>query len=147
MSDYAPLMVLYQKSSIFSEKKCFCCKIQNAFPVSGQLYTTHLLSLEALLTVIDSTQAHCQDKVVSSTAQQDQSETLLAEGEGSTKNGTNTLAGKHNQLSLYGHLSVRTFKTYCLDSVVFTCVTICYLIQVQNMMWWYTKINKVCFLV
>uniref|UniRef100_A0A671UKB9 Golgi-specific brefeldin A-resistance guanine nucleotide exchange factor 1 n=1 Tax=Sparus aurata TaxID=8175 RepID=A0A671UKB9_SPAAU len=90
---------------------------KNAFPVSGQLYTTHLLSLEALLTVIDSTEAHCQDKVVSSTAQQDQSETLLAEGEGSTKNGTNTLAGKHNQLSLYGHLSVRTFKTYCLDSV------------------------------
>uniref|UniRef100_A0A671UH38 Golgi-specific brefeldin A-resistance guanine nucleotide exchange factor 1 n=1 Tax=Sparus aurata TaxID=8175 RepID=A0A671UH38_SPAAU len=89
---------------------------KNAFPVSGQLYTTHLLSLEALLTVIDSTEAHCQDKVVSSTAQQDQSETLLAEGEGSTKNGTNTLAGKHNQLSLYGHLSVRTFKTYCLDS-------------------------------
>uniref|UniRef100_A0A671UFB9 Golgi-specific brefeldin A-resistance guanine nucleotide exchange factor 1 n=1 Tax=Sparus aurata TaxID=8175 RepID=A0A671UFB9_SPAAU len=77
---------------------------KNAFPVSGQLYTTHLLSLEALLTVIDSTEAHCQDKVVSSTAQQDQSETLLAEGEGSTKNGTNTLAGKHNQLSLYGHL-------------------------------------------
>ncbi|XP_030298406.1 Golgi-specific brefeldin A-resistance guanine nucleotide exchange factor 1 isoform X1 [Sparus aurata] len=65
---------------------------KNAFPVSGQLYTTHLLSLEALLTVIDSTEAHCQDKVVSSTAQQDQSETLLAEGEGSTKNGTNTLA-------------------------------------------------------
>ncbi|CAL9688281.1 unnamed protein product [Knipowitschia caucasica] len=33
---------------------------KNAFPVSGQLYTTHLLSLEALLTVIDSTEAHCQ---------------------------------------------------------------------------------------
>uniref|UniRef100_A0A4W6FFG6 Golgi-specific brefeldin A-resistance guanine nucleotide exchange factor 1 n=1 Tax=Lates calcarifer TaxID=8187 RepID=A0A4W6FFG6_LATCA len=59
---------------------------KNAFPVSGQLYTTHLLSLEALLTVIDSTEAYCQAKVLSSTAQQDQSETLLAEGEGSTKN-------------------------------------------------------------
>ncbi|KAK7901666.1 hypothetical protein WMY93_018435 [Mugilogobius chulae] len=34
---------------------------KNAFPVSGQLYTTHLLSLEALLTVIDSTEAHCQN--------------------------------------------------------------------------------------
>uniref|UniRef100_A0A4W6FGX2 Golgi-specific brefeldin A-resistance guanine nucleotide exchange factor 1 n=1 Tax=Lates calcarifer TaxID=8187 RepID=A0A4W6FGX2_LATCA len=63
---------------------------KNAFPVSGQLYTTHLLSLEALLTVIDSTEAYCQAKVLSSTAQQDQSETLLAEGEGSTKSGTDT---------------------------------------------------------
>ncbi|XP_035519050.1 Golgi-specific brefeldin A-resistance guanine nucleotide exchange factor 1 isoform X3 [Morone saxatilis] len=63
---------------------------KNAFPVSGQLYTTHLLSLEALLTVIDSTEAHCQAKVVNSTAQQDQTETLLAEGEASTKNGTDT---------------------------------------------------------
>ncbi|XP_060896489.1 Golgi-specific brefeldin A-resistance guanine nucleotide exchange factor 1 isoform X1 [Labrus mixtus] len=63
---------------------------KNAFPVSGQLYTTHLLSLEALLTVIDSTEAHCQAKVVNNTAQQDQSESMLAEGEGSTKNGTDT---------------------------------------------------------
>lgn len=69
--------------------------LQNAFPVSGQLYTTHLLSLEALLTVIDSTEAYCQAKVLSSTAQQDQSETLLAEGEGSTKSGTDTTTGIH----------------------------------------------------
>lgn len=68
--------------------------LQNAFPVSGQLYTTHLLSLEALLTVIDSTEAHCQAKVVNSTAHQDQSETLQAEGRGSTKDGTNTSTGK-----------------------------------------------------
>ncbi|XP_053291724.1 Golgi-specific brefeldin A-resistance guanine nucleotide exchange factor 1 isoform X3 [Pleuronectes platessa] len=54
---------------------------KNAFPVSGQLYTTHLLSLEALLTVIDSTEANCQAKVLNNTAQQEQSETLLAEGE------------------------------------------------------------------
>uniref|UniRef100_A0A8C7P753 Golgi-specific brefeldin A-resistance guanine nucleotide exchange factor 1 n=1 Tax=Oncorhynchus mykiss TaxID=8022 RepID=A0A8C7P753_ONCMY len=47
--------------------------MHNAFPVSGQLYTTHLLSLEALLTVIDSTEAHCQAKVLNNTAQQDQS--------------------------------------------------------------------------
>ncbi|KAH0624366.1 hypothetical protein JD844_031764 [Phrynosoma platyrhinos] len=38
---------------------------KNAFPVSGQLYTTHLLSLEALLTVIDRTEAQCQAKVLS----------------------------------------------------------------------------------
>ncbi|XP_048361186.1 Golgi-specific brefeldin A-resistance guanine nucleotide exchange factor 1 isoform X2 [Sphaerodactylus townsendi] len=44
---------------------------KNAFPVSGQLYTTHLLSLEALLTVIDSTEAQCQAKVLSSIYQQD----------------------------------------------------------------------------
>lgn len=68
---------------------------QNAFPVSGQLYTTHLLSLEALLTVIDSTEAHCQAKVLTNTAQQDQTEAMMAEGEGSTKNGTDALAGKN----------------------------------------------------
>ncbi|XP_062422620.1 Golgi-specific brefeldin A-resistance guanine nucleotide exchange factor 1 isoform X3 [Pungitius pungitius] len=65
---------------------------KNAFPVSGQLYTTHLLSLEALLTVIDSTEAHCQLKVLNSTAQQDQSETLLEDGDTSTINGTDTMA-------------------------------------------------------
>uniref|UniRef100_A0A4W6FFF1 Golgi-specific brefeldin A-resistance guanine nucleotide exchange factor 1 n=1 Tax=Lates calcarifer TaxID=8187 RepID=A0A4W6FFF1_LATCA len=75
---------------------------KNAFPVSGQLYTTHLLSLEALLTVIDSTEAYCQAKVLSSTAQQDQSETLLAEGEGSTKSGTDTTTGIHTPSSTNG---------------------------------------------
>uniref|UniRef100_G3PNV7 SEC7 domain-containing protein n=1 Tax=Gasterosteus aculeatus aculeatus TaxID=481459 RepID=G3PNV7_GASAC len=44
---------------------------KNAFPVSGQLYTTHLLSLEALLTVIDSTEAHCQLKVLNITQTSD----------------------------------------------------------------------------
>uniref|UniRef100_A0A672MT09 Golgi-specific brefeldin A-resistance guanine nucleotide exchange factor 1 n=1 Tax=Sinocyclocheilus grahami TaxID=75366 RepID=A0A672MT09_SINGR len=57
--------------------------LQNAFPVSGQLYTTHLLSLEALLTVIDSTEAHCQAKVLNSAAQQDQSESTTVEGDSS----------------------------------------------------------------
>lgn len=39
--------------------------------MSGQLYTTHLLSLEALLTVIDSTESHCQNaKVLSNAAQE-----------------------------------------------------------------------------
>lgn len=68
--------------------------LQNAFPVSGQLYTTHLLSLEALLTVIDSTEAHCQAKVLNSTAQQDQSaEIMLAEREGSTNDRGDTTTG------------------------------------------------------
>uniref|UniRef100_A0A8C8DCB5 Golgi-specific brefeldin A-resistance guanine nucleotide exchange factor 1 n=1 Tax=Oncorhynchus tshawytscha TaxID=74940 RepID=A0A8C8DCB5_ONCTS len=67
---------------------------QNAFPVSGQLYTTHLLSLEALLTVIDSTEAHCQAKVLNSTTQQDHSaEMVLAEGECSTNDRTDTTTG------------------------------------------------------
>uniref|UniRef100_A0A3Q1HD30 Golgi-specific brefeldin A-resistance guanine nucleotide exchange factor 1 n=1 Tax=Anabas testudineus TaxID=64144 RepID=A0A3Q1HD30_ANATE len=74
---------------------------QNAFPVSGQLHTTHLLSLEALLTVIDSIEAHCQAKVLNTTAQHDQSETLLAEGEGSTRDGPDTTNGKHDPC---GHL-------------------------------------------
>uniref|UniRef100_A0A673BGG6 Golgi brefeldin A resistant guanine nucleotide exchange factor 1 n=1 Tax=Sphaeramia orbicularis TaxID=375764 RepID=A0A673BGG6_9TELE len=59
---------------------------KNAFPVSGQLYTTHLLSLEALLTVIDSTEAHCQAQVLNST---DQSQTLQPE-EDASKDGTDT---------------------------------------------------------
>ncbi|XP_026080197.1 Golgi-specific brefeldin A-resistance guanine nucleotide exchange factor 1 isoform X4 [Carassius auratus] len=69
---------------------------KNAFPVSGQLYTTHLLSLEALLTVIDSTEAHCQAKVLNSAAQQDQSESMTVEGDTSVNTITDstTEAGK-----------------------------------------------------
>ncbi|XP_044276109.1 Golgi-specific brefeldin A-resistance guanine nucleotide exchange factor 1 isoform X3 [Varanus komodoensis] len=44
---------------------------KNAFPVSGQLYTTHLLSLEALLTVINGIEAQCQAKVLSGNYQQE----------------------------------------------------------------------------
>uniref|UniRef100_A0A672N1P4 Golgi-specific brefeldin A-resistance guanine nucleotide exchange factor 1 n=1 Tax=Sinocyclocheilus grahami TaxID=75366 RepID=A0A672N1P4_SINGR len=71
--------------------------LQNAFPVSGQLYTTHLLSLEALLTVIDSTEAHCQAKVLNSAAQQDQSESTTVEGDSSVSTITDstTEAGKY----------------------------------------------------
>nr|XP_019949096.1 PREDICTED: Golgi-specific brefeldin A-resistance guanine nucleotide exchange factor 1 isoform X2 [Paralichthys olivaceus] len=95
---------------------------KNAFPVSGQLYTTHLLSLEALLTVIDSTEANCQAKVLNNTAQQEQSETLLAEGEGSSKSGPDTTADLTNGLSFQqaqsapvcpptsGHLMAETMK-------------------------------------
>ncbi|KAL7890062.1 hypothetical protein AOLI_G00023200 [Acnodon oligacanthus] len=64
---------------------------KNAFPVSGQLYTTHLLSLEALLTVIDSTEAHCQAKVMNSAAEQDQSDTLTVEREVTVSNNTNAV--------------------------------------------------------
>lgn len=70
--------------------------VQNAFPVTGQLYTTHLLSLEALLTVIDSIEDHCQAKVMTSAPQQDQVEALPAEGtadsSGGTASGTPTVA-------------------------------------------------------
>ncbi|XP_066534488.1 Golgi-specific brefeldin A-resistance guanine nucleotide exchange factor 1 isoform X1 [Hoplias malabaricus] len=64
---------------------------KNAFPVSGQLYTTHLLSLEALLTVIDSTEAHCQAKVMNNGAEQEQTETLTVEGEAAVSNSTNAV--------------------------------------------------------
>ncbi|KAL1263319.1 hypothetical protein QQF64_006058, partial [Cirrhinus molitorella] len=69
---------------------------KNAFPVSGQLYTTHLLSLEALLTVIDSTEAHCQAKMLNNAAQQDQSESTTVEGDSSVNTITDstTEAGK-----------------------------------------------------
>ncbi|KAF1455680.1 Golgi-specific brefeldin A-resistance guanine nucleotide exchange factor 1, partial [Spheniscus mendiculus] len=59
----------YYCANLFEELTKLLSK--NAFPVSGQLYTVHLLSLEALLTVIDSTEAHCQDKVLSNIHQQE----------------------------------------------------------------------------
>ncbi|XP_054061787.1 Golgi-specific brefeldin A-resistance guanine nucleotide exchange factor 1 isoform X3 [Rissa tridactyla] len=59
----------YYCANLFEELTKLLSK--NAFPVSGQLYTVHLLSLEALLTVIDSTEAHCQAKVLSNIHQQD----------------------------------------------------------------------------
>ncbi|XP_019411354.1 PREDICTED: Golgi-specific brefeldin A-resistance guanine nucleotide exchange factor 1 isoform X1 [Crocodylus porosus] len=59
----------YYCSNLFEDLTKLLSK--NAFPVSGQLYTTHLLSLEALLTVIDGTEAHCQAKVLSSIHQQE----------------------------------------------------------------------------
>ncbi|NXD69278.1 GBF1 factor, partial [Eolophus roseicapillus] len=59
----------YYCSNLFEELTKLLSK--NAFPVSGQLYTVHLLSLEALLTVIDSTEAHCQAKVLSNIHQQE----------------------------------------------------------------------------
>ncbi|XP_053547934.1 Golgi-specific brefeldin A-resistance guanine nucleotide exchange factor 1 isoform X3 [Bombina bombina] len=62
----------YYCSNLFEDLTKLLSK--NAFPVSGQLYTTHLLCLEALLTVIDSTEAHCQAKILSSASQQDKKE-------------------------------------------------------------------------
>ncbi|KAG9485170.1 hypothetical protein GDO78_008329 [Eleutherodactylus coqui] len=64
----------YYCSNLFEELTKLLSK--NAFPVSGQLYTTHLLCLEALLTVIDSTEAHCQAKILSNTLQQDKKEAV-----------------------------------------------------------------------
>ncbi|KAF4090294.1 hypothetical protein AMELA_G00050380 [Ameiurus melas] len=64
---------------------------KNAFPVSGQLYTTHLLSLEALLTVIDSTEAHCQVKVMDRAAEQEHSETLTDDGDTTVDSTTDSL--------------------------------------------------------
>ncbi|XP_055026816.2 Golgi-specific brefeldin A-resistance guanine nucleotide exchange factor 1 isoform X7 [Misgurnus anguillicaudatus] len=71
---------------------------KNAFPVSGQLYTTHLLSLEALLTVIDSTEAHCQAKVLNSAAQQDQSESTTGEANGSVSTLTDSTTEAGNSI-------------------------------------------------
>nr|XP_023659672.1 Golgi-specific brefeldin A-resistance guanine nucleotide exchange factor 1 isoform X2 [Paramormyrops kingsleyae] len=79
----------YYCSNLFEDLTKLLSK--NAFPVSGQLYTTHLLSLEALLTVIDSIEAHCQAKVLNNTVQQDQSETLTADGESTVCDGTRTV--------------------------------------------------------
>ncbi|XP_071953967.1 Golgi-specific brefeldin A-resistance guanine nucleotide exchange factor 1-like isoform X2 [Antedon mediterranea] len=43
---------------------------KNAFPVSGSLYTTHLLSLDALLAVIDAIEANCHHRILSTMAAQ-----------------------------------------------------------------------------
>ncbi|XP_041424775.1 Golgi-specific brefeldin A-resistance guanine nucleotide exchange factor 1 isoform X3 [Xenopus laevis] len=68
----------YYCSNLFEDLTKLLSK--NAFPVSGQLYTTHLLSLEALLTVIDSTESHCQAKNLSSVSQ-DKKETGKLSGD------------------------------------------------------------------
>ncbi|NXC68659.1 GBF1 factor, partial [Anhinga anhinga] len=59
----------YYCANLFEELTKLLSK--NAFPVSGQLYTVHLLSLEALLTVIDSTEAHCHAEVLSNMHEQE----------------------------------------------------------------------------
>ncbi|XP_075389861.1 Golgi-specific brefeldin A-resistance guanine nucleotide exchange factor 1 isoform X4 [Tenrec ecaudatus] len=62
----------YYCSNLFEDLTKLLSK--NAFPVSGQLYTTHLLSLDALLTVIESTEAHCQVKGLNNLTQQEKKE-------------------------------------------------------------------------
>ncbi|KFZ57350.1 Golgi-specific brefeldin A-resistance guanine nucleotide exchange factor 1, partial [Podiceps cristatus] len=59
----------YYCGNLFEELTKLLSK--NAFPVSGQLYTVHLLSLEALLTVIDSTEAHCRAEMLNNIYQQE----------------------------------------------------------------------------
>ena len=44
--------------------------LQNAFPVAG-LFTTHLLSLDALLAVINSIEQHCHHRVLHTSAKGD----------------------------------------------------------------------------
>ena len=58
----------------------FCVFLQNAFPVSG-LYTTHLLSLDALLAVIDSIEQHCHHRVLH-TAKKDEDKEKSSSGDG-----------------------------------------------------------------
>uniref|UniRef100_A0A8C8IJL7 Golgi-specific brefeldin A-resistance guanine nucleotide exchange factor 1 n=1 Tax=Oncorhynchus tshawytscha TaxID=74940 RepID=A0A8C8IJL7_ONCTS len=110
---------LFEDLTKLLSKSVYC---PNAFPVSGQLYTTHLLSLEALLTVIDSTEAHCQAKVLNSTAQQDQSaETVLVEGEGSTNDHVDTTTGMQISIKhLIGQVSSRTglaFRSIAMNEI------------------------------
>lgn len=45
-------------------KTVFVFWFQNAFPVQG-LFSTHLLSLDALLTVVDSIEQHCHSRILS----------------------------------------------------------------------------------
>lgn len=98
-----------------------CPLFQNAFPVSGQLYTTHLLSLEALLTVIDSIEAHCQAKVLSGAAHQEQ---LEAEGRSSPKEAADAAAGTTPRSGRTRTSTARliVFRGNCKKSVSPVCV-------------------------
>ena len=55
-----------------------CTRFQNAFPVSG-LFSTHLLSLDALLAVIDSIEQHCHHRILT-TATEASKNTTQTEG-------------------------------------------------------------------
>ncbi|KAL3876500.1 hypothetical protein ACJMK2_034342, partial [Sinanodonta woodiana] len=76
-------------SNLFEELTKLLSK--NAFPVSG-LYSTHLLSLDALLTVVDGIEQHCHSRILSATKlrkeeqdlQEDACEVNKAESEGLT---------------------------------------------------------------
>ncbi|XP_052237414.1 Golgi-specific brefeldin A-resistance guanine nucleotide exchange factor 1-like isoform X1 [Dreissena polymorpha] len=53
---------------------------KNAFPVSG-LFSTHLLSLDALLTVVDSIEQHCHSRILKATAKpSDEGSGMKSEG-------------------------------------------------------------------
>lgn len=78
-------------SSLFEDLMKLLSK--NAFPVSG-LYSTHLLSLDALLAVIDSVEQHCHHRILSTTSSMsavvtptpsDQSELASCDAESSQK--------------------------------------------------------------
>ncbi|ESO85819.1 hypothetical protein LOTGIDRAFT_130403 [Lottia gigantea] len=63
---------------------------KNAFPVSG-LFTTHLLSLDVLLTMVDSIEQHCHSRIISSSKTQlDNPDKLDEKTEGKTRNEVST---------------------------------------------------------
>jgi hypothetical protein len=49
---------------VFITQEILC--FQNAFPVAG-LYSTHILSLDALLAVIESIEQHCHHRILNTT--------------------------------------------------------------------------------
>lgn len=71
-------------SNLFEELTKLLSK--NAFPVSG-LFTTHLLSLDALLTVVDSIEQHCHRRILSATKSAPAAEGDTVLGEGSASGG------------------------------------------------------------
>ncbi|KAM9379670.1 Golgi-specific brefeldin A-resistance guanine nucleotide exchange factor 1 isoform 2-T2 [Phaethornis superciliosus] len=90
----------YYCANLFEELTKLLSK--NAFPVSGQLYTVHLLSLEALLTVIDSTEAHCQAKVLSNMHQQEKE---VVKSSPETMNSTKETSNNHERVVSEGKSS------------------------------------------
>lgn len=78
---------------------------KNAFPVSG-LFTTHLLSLDALLTVVDTIEQHCHSRILSST----KAAAAAAAAAASTTNPTSAINGEISDSSLQQNNSTDTAK-------------------------------------
>ncbi|VDI44231.1 golgi-specific brefeldin A-resistance guanine nucleotide exchange factor 1 [Mytilus galloprovincialis] len=65
---------------------------KNAFPVQG-LFSTHLLSLDALLSIIDCIEPHCYNRILA----KQKTDTALKESQSSTESEVNTEGSTHKQ--------------------------------------------------
>lgn len=74
--------------------------MQNAFPVSG-LFSTHLLSLDALLTVVDTIEQHCHTRILKGTSSR-ASEGVKADGAEVSSEGQGQLGNEDKEGQVVG---------------------------------------------